>query len=743
MNRSTGWTTAALAVVALSLGLPAAAAPGTFALIGSAATPTPTAPGGSDADAEPILVELTELGPLDAAAAPAVTFEGSLTNRTDEPFTLLNAYLRLSRVPVLDREDLARVGDPAFRPGARQGVFVLAAETLAPGASAPFRLDVGSADLDLSEPGVYAAGIEVLGTGVDGSRGVVGRAMTALPWLPAAVDTAAVGVAVAWPVTAPVDRAADGSYLTDDLATAMAPGGRLAALLATASDTSITWLVDPAVVEAAVDLADGYVVRSDPGDPASARPGTRDEPAEAWLAQVRRLADAGQVTLAPYADVDAVALGRAGLGADAVTALDAATRAAEKLGLDGASDPRGLMRPPGGLVDLPTAQLLAAAGVTTLLLDAAGVRTDATASTVRLEVGGAQVTTVLADDALQDVFAPGPSADGVSAAGVELGARQQLLAHVLLAALAAPPGASDERQTVLVVSGDETSTISPATVLAALDQDVPWMQPVPLAAATASPTVDGELVYPDTAVVGELPAAYLAGVVTLQQTSALRAALRAAPTPAPTEVDGAEPTGADQAGLDPLTAARLRSESAAWRAEPARAAAMQAEAAAAIDAELGRVRIIASGGITLSSQTGRFPLTVVNDLAEPVTVALTLSSRTPARLRVPSATAVEVPAGARTTVDVSAAANANGQYVVDAQLATAAGTRFGPASTLTIRATDYDTAAWIVMGVAGGLLVIGSARRLTGRVRAARRPPEVASTLSPVPNRSRPPAVEP
>ena len=95
-----------------------------------------------------------------------------------------------------------------------------------------------------------------------------------------------------------------------------------------------------------------------------------------------------------------------------------------------------------------------------------------------------------------------------------------------------------------------------------------------------------------------------------------------------------------------------------------------AEARRAIDAELGQVRILDGGSITLSSQTGRFPLTVVNDLTVPVTVQLTLASRTPARLRVPSITGIEVAPGARTTVDVSAEANANGEYLVDARLAT-------------------------------------------------------------------------
>ena len=57
----------------------------------------------------------------------------------------------------------------------------------------------------------------MLATRADDSRGVVGRVMTALPWVPAVDAIKPIGVALAWPVTAPVDLAVDGTYLTDEL----------------------------------------------------------------------------------------------------------------------------------------------------------------------------------------------------------------------------------------------------------------------------------------------------------------------------------------------------------------------------------------------------------------------------------------------------------------------------------------------------------------------------------------------
>ena len=678
------------------------------------ATPTPAVP----IEFTPALVELTGLTPLDATTGDTVTFEGTITNRSDESLGLLNAYLRLSRIPMRDRADLALLADPSFRPGARQAAFVLAADVLDPGDRTSFQLDVPAADLALGQPGVYAVGIEVLATRADDSRGVVGRVMTALPWVPAVDAIKPIGVALAWPVTAPVDLAVDGTYLTDELVSAMDSGGRLAAVLETTAESRVTWLVDPAVVEAAIDLADGYHVRANPNDPASARPGTGAGVAADWLEQVRGLASAGRVTLTPYAGVDIVALERTGLSADVMTSLDAAAAAAQALGLGRADGPTDLIRPPGGVLDESTAERLVAAGVTTLLLDSSGVATSGSAPTAaRLTVGDSTITAVLADAALQDLFAADPALDEIAGPGSELLARQLLLAHTALVAIGAPSDTGFVGQTVLVVSGDESSNLSPASVLDALDQDVPWMQPATLDAVRASPMVDGELNYPDEAAAAELPPAYVAAVTALQQKVALRAAL------GPETVSVVDQGASEPSWIDPVTADRLRLLSAGWRREPGRASQVLAEADRAIDAELGQVRLLGGGSVTLSSQTGRFPLTVVNDLTVPVTVQLTLVSKTPARLRVPTITGIEVAPGARTTVDVSAEANANGQYIVEAQLATSNGMRFGPASTLTIRATDYDTVAWIIMGAAGGLLVIGSFRRIKRRIRAARTAP--------------------
>lgn len=690
---------------------------------------TPTSPTSPIPDeVTPALVELTDLTPLDATTGDTVTFEGTITNRSAESLGLLNAYLRLSRIPMRDRSDLALLADPGFRPGARQAAFVLAAQILEPGDRTSFRIDVPAADLDLVEPGVYAVGIEVLATRADGSRGVVGRVMTALPWVPASAAIDPIGVALAWPVTAPVDLTADGSYLTDELADAMAPSGQLAAVLEATAQSQVTWLVDPAVVEAAIDLADGYQVRADPLDPASARAGTGDRAAADWLEQVRRLASAGRVTLTPYAAVDLVALERAGLEADLVTSLDAAAEAAEALGLGQADGPDSLLRPPGGVLDRPTAKRLAAAGVTTLLLDATGVAVSESAPTAaRLTLDDTVITAVLADAALQDLFTADPAAEETTEPGSELLARQLLLAHTALVAIGAPTDTGYVGPTVLVVSGDESSTISPASVLDALDQDVPWMQQTTLDAVQASPMLDGELSYPDDAAAAELPPGYVVAVTALQQKVALRAAL--GPGTAPTE----ERAASEPSWVGPTTADRLRLLSAGWRREPGRAGQVLAEANRGIDAELAQVRLLGGGSVTLSSRTGRFPLTVVNDLNVPVTVQLTLASKTPARLRVPSVTGIEVAPGARTTVDVSAEANANGEYVVEAQLATSNGMRFGPASTLTIRATDYDTVAWIVMGAAGGLLLIGSVRRISRRVRVARAGPTPKPRPTPEP----------
>lgn len=667
-------------------------------------------------DGEPVQVSLLDVSPLAPTAADVLTVSGTVVNRGSETLTNLNTYLRLSRVATTEAADLARLTAPDFRGGFRPGPFTPLDAALRPGQSLPFQLEVPVPELGFTSAGVYPIGVEILATFEDGSRGVAGRSTTVVPWLPVDVgDTAggpAIDVALVVPLTAAVDRGADGAYLSEHLGELLTPTGALGALLARADGApagsdddvaggslggAVTWLLDPAVLEAAADLADGYDVRGgDAGDPPT--PGTYAAEASAWLEQLSTYARTGSVRLLSYANVDAVALVRAGLAADVVAALRAAPdTAAAALDVPaeqllGGADSMQLLYPPDGLVDDATLHVLAGAGVRSLLLSETGVDAGQRHGASTVETDGVEVTTVGVDSTLSGLL---------SAPQGALTARQLVLAHTALAALD-QRGSSNPSPLVVVPPAALPAAAIPA--LEVLAGAAPWVRLVPVQEGEEGGGATTALRYPDTAAGNELAADYVRQLAQLGATLETYSSL-----------------SGDLVSASDLGRARIRAASAGWRSDPRRAAALVAGQAATLDAALGQVRIVTTGTVTLSSDSGRFPLTVANDLDRPVTVRLALSSRTPARLQTSTPELIEIAAGTKRTVDVSAKATANGVYVVDARLQTAAGATFGPPVAVTLRATQYDTVAWIVMAAAGGLIFVGSGLRLARRARASRR----------------------
>jgi len=689
--------------------------------------PSPSQPSPAASPVEPARVVLLDVSPATPTSEDTLTLSGTVTNGADTALTTLNAYLRLSLLPTVDRDELARLVAPEFRGGFRPGTFVPLGPTLAPGASVSFRLEVPVVELGFPSAGVYPVGVEILAGLPDGTRGTAGRAMTVVPWLPTDqpstdepltegsptdddADDPEVGVAVVVPLTAPVDLDTDGFYRSEQLGASFASDGALRGPLTawarTAGATSgepaidaptdvVTWLADPAVLEAAADMADGYAVRPD-GPGSAVTPGAHVEDAATWLRLIAGHVRAGSVTLLPYGNVDLVALVRAGLDDDARSALQAAAEVAADALTGLVGGPLGqlsattLAYPPAGLLDDASLRLLSAAGVRNALLSAAGLEIEQQGR-ARVDIDGVAVSAVVLDVELSAIL---------SAPIAALTARQLTLAHTALAALDQKAGSSSGGVVVVPESVLEQAAIG---AFDALTGGAPWMRPEPIADAFGdAPAAVATLDYPAVAAAG-LDPSYL------QQVAALRAAT--------TTVTSLLGESAADAGVD---RARLRAESAGWRDYPEAAEALVAEHLDAAGAALGQVRIVTAGTVTLSSDSGRFPLTVANDLDQAVTIQLSLTPRTPARLQTSAAELVEIAAGAKTTVDVSATTTANGVYLVDARLSTPEGAAFGAVTAITVRATQYDTVAWIVMGVAGGLVLVGSGLRLARRARTSR-----------------------
>ena len=168
----------------------------------------------------------------------------------------------------------------------------------------------------------------------------------------------------------------------DDLATALAPDGRLGGLVGALAQAApvgsrtrdtICLAVDPDLVETAAAMRTGYQFRGPAGAPL---PGAGAEVAGRWLDELAAVARAGCVIALPYADADLVALNRGGLGELASTAVLDGRRVLGEV-LQTPAVP-GVTWPVDGVTDESTLQRIAAADGRSLVLSGDGVEQGST-----------------------------------------------------------------------------------------------------------------------------------------------------------------------------------------------------------------------------------------------------------------------------------------------------------------------------------------------------------------------------
>ncbi|WP_197375937.1 DUF6049 family protein [Mycolicibacterium baixiangningiae] len=287
---------------------------------------------------------------------PVVTVSGVVRNVGDR--TVRDVVLRLEHAPAVDsssglRTNLAGNVDQ-FDPVAD---FVTAAPELERGKTVPFTFTypiraAAGPSLRIEQPGVYPLLVNVNGTPDYGAPARLDDARFLLPVLgvpsEAGADSAAetltsvvppdtskpVRLTVFWPL-ADKPRLAAGipggttpvRLIDDELATSLAPGGRLETLLAAVDfatsptvdpggdvGRALCLAVDPDLLVTVNAMAAGYVVNDGPdaGPTTPTRPGTGQEAAIGWLNRLKALAQRMCVAATPYAQADLDALQRVG-----------------------------------------------------------------------------------------------------------------------------------------------------------------------------------------------------------------------------------------------------------------------------------------------------------------------------------------------------------------------------------------------------------------------------------------------
>lgn len=737
-----------------------------LALVGGApAAAQVPAPPVDGVELPPVVVAVDDLRPRAPRPGDDLQVLGSLRSTAAEPMTDLEVQVLVGGV-LISRGQLrsADVTEPLLSPRDAQPL-----PDLAPGAQAPLDLRVPVDLLRLSANGVYPLAVEVHGRRGDEAVGRLGGVRTYVPWFGGqTVDP--LRVAWLWPLVDQPRTSPSEELLDDELAGSLAAGGRLGSSLAAArrgesgqcppapepargrpddagddqddaaqdddpqddaapdplpcAPVDVTFAVDPDLLFTAQSMSGGYEVRRG----GRTRPGEGQAAARAWLDSLTAATDGPDVVALPYADPDVVALtrGAADLGADVAAARTyGVTVTRDVLGVDPL--PSLAVPPPGRLTDAAFDALTAGSTRAVALEDdGVVVATGSTRSTpgarVALPAGSTSgpITGLVVDRELSDLLLP----ERAQAAGARLAEQRWLVETAMIAAELPARGRT------LLVTVPRRGALDPALAGGAVADTgaVPWMCPVDLEAvvegrercAGGQAQTAGEVAYGAQRraelAQPELDAPELAPAA-VQRVQRVRAAA--------VQLTGAViKGGTDQAQAlrTRMQRAWLRPESSAWRDDRRGGTRLTGLLEDEVEAMQDRVTVL-SGRVTLTSSNGRVSVAVVNELDQPVTVAVELVAPTDARLSQTRTEVLEVPPRTSLPVQVEAQTATSGRFVVKAMLLDREGQRFGEPAELVVTSTRYGRYALAVtgIGVAGLLLAAGArlARRALGRRQAA------------------------
>ncbi|RFS86944.1 hypothetical protein D0T12_01375 [Actinomadura spongiicola] len=680
----------AVALAAL-LSCLAMAAPATLAA--PAAAKTAQAPAQAR-ERTPVGLALTRLTPKPVRENSRIEIAGLARNRTDEQLPGLTLRLRYSAQPVTSRSQLDQLasGQPGQLPNIGPQQQLPGAKD--PGAEQRWTFRTSTQALRLrppgGAPGVYPVGVEVLNS----AQQVVGGMTTFLTFMPKNNLSKPVTVGWVWPLIDRMHRTSDQTFFDDQLTKDMSPGGRLSKLVraAGASDTPITWAIDPALLDDVRTMASGdYSVKPFNGKRTGREKSTV---ASSWLAALNTASKDDPYFTVPYGDPDVVALVRHKMWGDISDAFaekntDVATKA-----LGRAPDVR-VAWPPYGMAGGGTLGQLAQHALKdggTFLMSSSQFQNPQTGempnATTTVQTNAGRKTALVYDEKLSRIVSKGTK----SAAGAAL-AEQRFLAETAMIAAETP-----SLSRTVVVAPDRQWDPAPgfAERLLSYTKDAPWLREQPLSRIASVKPQDRVLqIYDDDNEALELSDAHLEQTRDIARDAAAFRAVMVGDI------------------VISYERAVLRMESVSWRTGPGRAKVARRALAAELDEHMEGVRIVTTKNkrVLMGGSTGKLPVLVENTLKnQSVKVRLVAKSENKAKLRLgqldPEDAVIELRPGERAQRWIPAKAAGNGNFEVDLTLVipNSGGRTFGSGETIIVRTTGYGRIALLITG--GGLAVL-------------------------------------
>jgi hypothetical protein len=678
----------------------------------------------------PLSIEITSVTPSALRPGSPLQIDGVVTNVDDQVWSELQAYLVISTNPLTSRSELAAAAEspPESYIGERLTEFGSFSRlgSLERGASAEFSLDVPWATLETigtdgvyitGAEGVYTVGVQILATDESGIRdpvNAVARARTFVPLRqPAAQERPRrIAVGLLWPLREELLRRSNGTYVhADRLRASLAQGGRLRSMVdlaAQAGDVPVSLVADPALLDAAEALAAGRFGPPAATDEASGSGDTTDVVSGAspqagdWLQDVAALWEsAGWVT--GYGEPDRLTVAEQATPRLRRAILRAGRLTTERV-LDGDAPTLAFTEPER----VGASTLVALAGAAddpVAVLSSERLREwdagQGVALSVPTTVDDGDLPVLVADPAL----AAGGPAPGDRYSALQM--RQRLLSETALLSMRGGTAGAGSPASALFVPPPDWNPgpfWNDSGFFAGLR--TPWLRPTPVDTLLARSTrYSGGVAEAEPAPQSDSAALLDPELVDASASIARRTSTLSA-------LVGGDP---DLAAW--YSAAAALGMSRYGHDDAARRLAVTQRAASALKRELGKVRLEGPSFVTLSSSRGRFGVSITNGLDRSITVGV--RAKAFARgLQFQTGDPVTVGPGQRQTVFVDTRADGNQVARGQVVLVTKGGEQFGRQLDFSVRSSIVGVVIWVVVAVAGLLLLIAITRRVLTRIRS-------------------------
>ncbi|WP_327289934.1 DUF6049 family protein [Streptomyces sp. NBC_01198] len=661
-------------------------------------------------------VSVDSLTPRIPVKGDSVVISGKLTNDGKSAISHAHVGIRMPWGGALTtrssiKSAASRTGYSNAEDGPEVPDQTSAVSDIPAGSHVSFSITVPVSALGLDDAGVYQLGVTLDGrTKAEPTTHVLGIKRTFLPWYGDAVTSGSkqTRISYLWPLTdrshvAPrgdTDSQVSPIFMDDELATELGPGGRLRQMIDLARNLPVTWVVDPDLLASVEFMTKGYRVAGPGGDVTKTTAGTGGAVAKQWLNDLKIAVAGEQVIALPFGDTDIASLahhGRKIPGAvghlKTATALGLATTQT----IFGGSQTADVAWPVDGAIDPSIVSVARAGGAKRIIArsDTFGDGDLSYTPNAARPIGGG--TTAVVSDAILSTAFTGDMDDPQK---VDL-AVQSFIAQTLMITMEAP-----EKQRTVVVAPQRMPTAAQAQAMAQAihySTTAPWVSPVSFDdAAKAHPDahanrkVPSSKAYPSSLRKQELPAEAFTWIESIQEHLNDFVVILTSP---------------DHVTV-PFRNAVLRSMSDSWRAVPSGSEDYRNAIGDYLTGLINAVHIIPKTTLTLSGRSGTIPVTVKNELGQPVKgLTLRLTSGTNIRLKIKNAEQpIAIEGGHTRTLKFQTTANANGTVKVSAALFTAKGVYASTGVGFEVHINKVTDLVMLIIGAGLLLLVLAGVR---------------------------------